>query len=124
MRLRATVQIMKNQLLTTGVWKSLTAAAKDARKPAYVAVAYFGQRTSKLLPLPPNSRLVVDASDGAVKSGQTCPADLMRLQKRGVAIYSYQNLHGKVFVFGDVAFVGSTNVSNRSARILVEAALR
>lgn len=115
---------MRSKLVTAGVWKSLTSTAKAARTPAYVAVAYFGQGASKLLPLPPNSRLVVDASDGAVKSGQTCPVDLRRMQKRGVVIYSAPSLHGKVFVFGNVAFVGSTNVSNRSAGVLIEAALR
>jgi hypothetical protein len=35
------------------------------------------------------SRLVVDASENAVKSGQTHPADLKKLQNRGVVIYSY-----------------------------------
>jgi hypothetical protein len=37
---------------------------------------------------PAGSRLVVDASEGAVKSGQTHPADLKRFQKRGVVINS------------------------------------
>jgi hypothetical protein len=74
---------MTAQFITRGVWKSITASAKAARKPALVAVAYFGQGASKLMPLPAGSRLVVDASEGAVKSGQTLPADLVRIQKRG-----------------------------------------
>jgi phosphatidylserine/phosphatidylglycerophosphate/cardiolipin synthase-like enzyme len=78
---------MTAQFITRGVWKSITASAKAARKPALVAVAYFGQGASKLMRLPAGSRLVVDASEGAVKSGQTHPADLIRLQKRGVVIY-------------------------------------
>ncbi|MEI8152746.1 MAG: phospholipase D family protein [Hyphomicrobiales bacterium] len=114
----------RDQLLTEGIWKTLTAAAKKSRKPAYAAVAYFGQGASKLLPLPPNSRLVVDASDHAVKSGQTCPADLKLLQKRGVIIYSAPNLHAKVYAFNDVAFIGSANVSGRSAGTLIEAMMR
>jgi hypothetical protein len=112
---------MKNEFMTDGVWKVLTSATKRARKPVYVAVAYFGQGASKLLPLPANSRLVVDASDGAVKSGQTCPADLRKLQKRGVIIYSVPNLHAKVYVFDRFAFIGSANVSSRSAGTLIEA---
>jgi PLD-like domain len=67
---------MKIQFVTGGIWKSLTASAKAARKPSLVAVAYFGQGASKLLPLRTGSRLVVDASEGAVKSCQTHPADL------------------------------------------------
>jgi hypothetical protein len=81
---------MKTEFVSKGIWKALTASAKSARKPALVAVAYFGQGASKLLPLPAGSRLVVDASDNAVKSGQTQPSDLKRLQKRGVVIYSFK----------------------------------
>src|SRR6266478_5228908 len=98
---------MTAQFITRGVWKSITASAKAARKPALVAVAYFGQGASKLMPLPAGSRLVIDASEGAVKSGQTHPADLIRLQKRGVVIYSYPLLHAKVYAFDGFAFVGS-----------------
>jgi hypothetical protein len=67
---------------------------------------------------------VVDASDRAVASGQTCPADLIKLVKRGVAVYSVPNLHAKVFVLGRAAFIGSANVSSRSASQLVEAVVR
>jgi hypothetical protein len=114
----------KSQLVTADIWKSITSAAKRARKPAYVAVAYFGQGASKLLPLRRNSRLVVDASDNAVKSGQTHPADLKLLQKHGVIIYSIPNLHAKIYVFDDAAIIGSANASNRSAGTLIESMLR
>ncbi len=115
---------MTAQFITRGVWKSITASAKAARKPALVAVAYFGQGASKLMPLPAGSRLVIDASEGAVKSGQTHPADLIRLQKRGVVIYSYPLLHAKVYAFDGFAFVGSANASNRSAGTLREAVVK
>jgi hypothetical protein len=115
---------MKSEFVSDGVWKRITAAAKKTRKPALVAVAYFAQGASKLLPLRPNSRLVVDASEAAVKSGQTCPSDLKKLQKRGVAIYSYPNLHAKVYAFDGLVFIGSANVSNRSAGTLQEAVVR
>jgi hypothetical protein len=115
---------MKTQFVTRGIWKSLTASAKAARKPALVAVAYFGQGASKLLPLRAGSRLVVDASESAVKSGQTHPADLKKLQKRGVVIYSYPSLHAKVYAFDGFAFVGSANASGRSAGVLTEAVVK
>jgi PLD-like domain len=104
------------------VWPRLTAAAKKNHKPAYVAVAYFGKGASKLLHLPKGSRLVVDASEHAVKAGQTHPADLKRLvTKKDVHVYTIENLHAKVFVFGSTAFVGSANVSRHSSQVLVEA---
>ena len=107
-------------LLTNHIWPTLTAAVKTSPRSA-VAVAYFGQGAAKLLPLPHGSHIAVDASDGAVKSGQTCPAELIKLLKRGVRVYSRKNLHAKIFVLGTKLFVGSANVSQHSAHALREA---
>jgi hypothetical protein len=85
-----------------------------------VAVAYFGQGASKLLPLPPHSRLVVDASDRAVSSGQTSPADLKKMQRHGVIVYSLPYLHAKIYAFDKIAFIGSANASNNAANTLIE----
>ena len=115
---------MNTVLVTQDIWPQLTKAASGARQRCAVAVAYFGAGASRLLPLSKGSRLVVDASERAVASGQTCPGDLSKLVERGVAIYSVPNLHAKVFVLGKTAYVGSTNVSSRSASQLVEAVLR
>jgi hypothetical protein len=112
---------VSSQLITVGIWKQLTRAAKKSRRPSVVAVAYFGKGASKLLPLRTGSRLVVDASEAAVKGGQTCPSELETLTQRGVRVFSIPNLHAKLFVFGNRAFIGSTNASNRSANTLVEA---
>jgi len=114
---------MSAKLITSKIWQIISAAAKGTKRPAHVAVAYFGNGAAKLLPLPKGSRLVVDASIPRVKSGLTCPAELKKLHKKGVLIYSVQNLHAKLFVFGSKAFVGSTNVSNNSAGTLVEAVI-
>lgn len=115
---------MSTEFLAETLWPELKKTARASRQRCAVAVAYFGKGASKLLPLPKGSRLVVDASEGAVKSGQTCPADLLAMTKRGIRVYSITNLHAKVFVLGRVAFVGSANVSNRSAGTLIEAAVR
>ncbi len=115
---------MSTAFITAGLWPEITRAAKASRARCSVAVAYFGQGAARLLPLARGSRLVVDASEGAVKSGQTCPADLLAMVKRGVRVFSVPNLHAKVFVLGRVAFIGSANVSRRSAGTLIEAALR
>ena len=112
---------MSSQLVTENVWRALTTATRRSSQPAAVAVAYFGQGAAKLLPLPPRSRLVVDASEAAVKSGQTCPEELQKLIKKDVRVYSIPNLHAKVFAMGRKAYVGSANVSQNSASTLVEA---
>lgn len=115
---------MSTTFVSQNIWSQLTKAVSDSRKPCAVAVAYFGAGASRLLPLVRNSRLVVDASERAVASGQTCPADLITLVERGIAVYSVPNLHAKVFALGNAAFIGSTNVSGRSASQLVEAVVR
>jgi hypothetical protein len=115
---------MSTVFVTQDIWPELSKAVGRAKKRCIVAVAYFGAGASRLLPLEKGSRLVVDASERAVASGQTCPADLLKLVKRGVAVCSVPNLHAKVFVLGKTAYVGSTNVSSRSASQLVEAVLR
>lgn len=115
---------MTTIFLCNDIWSRLTKGARGSRQRCAVAVAYFGAGASRLLPLPKGSRLVVDASERAVRSGQTCPADLLKQVKRGVAVYSVTNLHAKVFVLGRAAYIGSTNISNRSAAHLIEAVVR
>ena len=115
---------MASKLLTSNIWKELTASAKRHCKNSFAAVAYFGKGASKMLPLKKGSSLVVDASEHSVKSGQTSPTELLQLYKQGVKIYSYSNLHAKVFVFGNDLFIGSTNVSSRSSNLLQEAVFK
>ena len=112
---------MTTELITQGVWRRLTAAAKKTHRPSLVAVAYFGKNAGGLLPLRRGSRLVVDASEAAVSSGQTCPTDLKKY--KGVRIFSVQNLHAKLFVLGSRAYIGSANASHHSAGTMLEAVI-
>lgn len=114
---------MKTEFIEHGIWPRLTNAAKACRGPAAVAVAYFSKGAATLLPLAKGSRLVVDASLATVKAGATCPADLLRLQKKGVLVFSVRNLHAKVYVFGKSTFIGSANAS-RHSKLLKEAIIR
>src|ERR1700692_1597824 len=115
---------MTSAFISKGVWHELTKTVRASGPRCFAAVAYFGAGGSRRLPLPSGSSLVVDASDRAGGCGQTCPADLQKLIDRGVTVYSVPNLHAKVFVVGRTAFVGSTNVSTRSADQLLEAVIR
>jgi|ERR1017187_265865 hypothetical protein len=109
------------KLLTDEPWKAITRAVRKSPGKCRVAVAYFGRAASKLLPLRRSSVLVIDFSEGAVRAGQVCPNEVLRLLRRGVEVHSVTNLHAKVFVVGKAVFVGSTNVSQSSANTLVEA---
>ncbi|RWO38190.1 MAG: hypothetical protein EOS11_25250 [Mesorhizobium sp.] len=112
-----------SNLITQSPWGLISAAARQAKKPSHVAVAYLGQSGDRLLPLLKGSRLVVDASLPAVRAGITYPGALQKLQKRGVRIFVAPLLHSKVFAFDQVGFVGSTNASTRSQLYLLEATL-
>jgi hypothetical protein len=107
--------------LVVDPWARITATCRRSRGD--VAVAYVGQGASRLLPLRPGSRLVVDASEAAVRAGQTDPRELLKYVRKGVDVFSQPRLHAKVFAFDGVAFVGSPNVSSRSAEHLVEVAM-
>jgi len=110
-------------LVTTSPWDRIQTLVNKQPGRCHVAVAYFGSGASKLLPLKAGSVLVIDMSERAVKSGQTKPSEVAKLLKNGVEVHSVENLHAKVFVAGNRALVGSTNVSFTSATGLVEALL-
>lgn len=114
---------MSARLLHEQPLKEVRRAVRRSKRPALAAVAYFGKHGGTLLPLKRGSRLVVDASEHAVKSGQTHPNSLLALQQAGVRVYSASHLHAKVVVVGNRAFVGSANVSRRSESVLLEAVL-
>jgi hypothetical protein len=113
---------MTTQFLQSRLWSKIHALAKQANR-RYVAVAYLGKGATDLLPMRRGDVLVVDSSLAAVRAGQTNPIEIGKHIKEGVAVYSYSNLHAKVFVFDDKAIIGSTNVSHNSRDNLVEAAM-
>ncbi len=64
--------------------------------------------------------LITDASERAVRSGQTDAKLLRKLHGEGVIIYNREGLHSKVALFGKHAVVGSANMS---ASGLIEASV-
>ena len=67
--------------------------------------------------------LIVDASIDKIKGGLTAAKVLDRASKRGAEIFSFTNLHAKVYVFGGTAVIGSSNTSKSSTDTLLEAAV-
>lgn len=112
---------MTTTFLSEGVWPEISKSAK--KNVGQVAVAYLGKNAQRILPLRSGSLLVVDASEGAVKSGQTSPMELRGFLDRGVEIYTARGLHAKVFVFGRRAIIGSSNATTNSSSTLIEAAV-
>jgi len=114
---------MKPGILTENIWQGITEAVKANPSECLASVAFFATGAADMLPFNEGSILVVNASEGVVKSGQTNPLELIKLLKRKVRIFSCDNLHAKIFVRGSTMYIGSANVSNNSATGLQEAML-
>jgi hypothetical protein len=67
--------------------------------------------------------LVCDATDQAIKAGQTDAQTLKGFFRDGAKLFSCQDLHAKVMVSGDITVVGSANLSSSAETTLVEALL-
>ncbi len=104
------------------LWPRITKLSKAAGSRR-VAVAYLARGASKLLTLGEDDVLVVDMGDASVKTGRTDPQEVLSYLKKGVRVFSIENLHAKVFVLGRHVIVGSSNVSGHSRDNLVEAAI-
>jgi hypothetical protein len=112
---------MATQLLTNTIWARLRQLAKRRRRRAWVAVPFVGAGAIDRLPLRDGDVLVTRFDPATIRAGQVDPREIAAYIKRGVEVHAVSNLHAKVFVFGRVAIVGSTNVSGTSEEQLVEA---
>ena len=108
-----------NELLSFGLWPRIRKFAKRARRMS-AAVAYVTD--DRYLKFSEGDILVTDASDEAIKSGQTSVSVLKAALKRRARIASVSGLHSKVYVFDRYAVIGSANLSKESER-RTEAAL-
>ncbi len=108
-----------NRLLTDNIWQQLKSALPNGKKLA--ALAYVS--TDRYCSFKKGDALVCDASESAIKSGQTSAAALAKFYRAGAEIYSYENLHAKVLVIGQKVLIGSCNLSASSANTLRELAL-
>ena len=107
-------------LVNEALWKEINLRVKSA-KSVHAAVAYFTQ--AKLLPLKKGDRLVVNLSPQTLKAGSTDPSELEKLVRRGVRVFSRNNLHSKIIITDDGVIVGSANISKSSESTLDEAAI-
>jgi hypothetical protein len=107
------------KVLSPDLWKTVKIQARKAQQRK-VAIAYV---TSDLIGFRKGDVIVLDASTQAIASGQTDAHLLRKLQQDQVRIYNCTDLHAKVMLLGDVAVIGSGNLSNSSANNLVEVAV-
>ncbi len=107
-------------ILTGDIWRQVAQKAGTAKRQL-MAVAYVSSGTH--LRLRNNDLLICDASDHAIKTGETSAQLLRTLFNKGVELRSRPDLHAKVGVFGCCALIGSCNLSVSSEERLTELAL-
>ena len=108
-----------NELLCDDLWPTIRLLTQKATVRR-AAVAYV--TSDEIVRFTEGDLLVTDASDHAIAAGQTSARLLQNALTRKVRLYSLPGLHAKVMVLGDTVVIGSANISNSSARDLVEAA--
>jgi hypothetical protein len=104
-------------------WSEITKALKGAKKRRIAVTAYLQTGAREMLPLKSGDMLVVNASEMNVRSGSTNPSEIEKFRKNRVKCYSVADLHAKVYVADDRAFVGSANATTNSLTVLAEACL-
>lgn len=100
-----------NELLSSGLWPRIRKLAEKAKRKS-AAVAYVTD--DRYLKFKEGDILVTDASDEAIKTGQTSVSVLKAALKRKATIASIPGLHAKVYVFDNKAVIGSANLSRES----------
>jgi hypothetical protein len=110
--------MMSSFVVADAVWETIgDLASKGGEKKA--AVSYV--TSDVVVKFRKGDLLVVDATDDAVRAGQTSAPVLRRAVMRGAQVVSVPRLHAKVMVFDRVALIGSANISVHSASQLIEA---
>jgi hypothetical protein len=108
-----------NELRSDNLWATIKRLAKKSSAKR-AAVAYV--TSEKFVKFDEGDVLITDAGDHAIATGLTNAKVLARAFKRGAQLYSLPGLHTKVLLVGGTAVIGSANLSEASAKTLVEAA--
>jgi hypothetical protein len=110
-------------LANEDTWHQLKAISRNRNHPLYVAVPFLGSGGGKLVHLKRGDVLVVALTLANARNGTVCPAEIQRLQSKGVRVFLWDRLHAKVLLCGGKAIVGSANLSHGSVARLDEAAI-
>lgn len=106
----------QTRFIADNPWQLITKLSQKSKGGNFVAVPFLHSEATSILPLKPGDTLKVNIMSGGVH-----PEELRKYQKNKVSLYTCPNLHAKVFVLGETAVVGSTNVSKSSRDVLHEA---
>jgi hypothetical protein len=107
------------QFLTGDIWNQVNKhLAKKQKKIACIAYV-----TSDNLELTKGDTLICDASDYSIKFGMTSAKVLDIYFKKGIKLYSNQDLHSKLLLTDSFLVIDSANLSKSSAETLTESSV-
>jgi hypothetical protein len=107
-------------IITGRIWSQVKEVI-DSQASKTAAVAYVSKGTP--ISFGDGDTLICDATDQAIRSGQTDADTLRDFLRNGAKLFSCENLHAKVIVSGDVTVIGSANLSASAETVLIEASL-
>lgn len=107
------------QFLTGDIWKEVNKHLTKRQKKI-ACIAYV---TSDKLELTKGDTLICDSSIYSIKFGETSAKTIETYFKRGVKIYSNQQLHSKILLTDNFLVIGSANLSKSSAEKLTESSV-
>lgn len=99
------------RIITNNVWTQVERLLKKGSSKT-AAIAYVSKGTP--LSFGDGDVLVCDASDAAIKSGETDAITLRRFLNDGAELHSCPNLHAKMLISGNSVVIGSANLSTSS----------
>lgn len=114
---------MEQFLCGKELWTTLMQLSKDCRSRQMIAVPYIGKDSSSVLTLRKNDVLLCALTEQNSKAGNIYPAEIRHLQNQGVRVYQRDNLHAKIYLFGNKVVICSANLSSSSKNRLDEAGL-
>ena len=108
------------RLLLGTLWTEIGRLSQSARR-VEAAIAYV--TSDSHLKMGKGDLLVVNASEGAIRSGETSARVLWKFHRRGVSLFCAPSLHAKMVLVDQRVVIGSANASLSSASALDEAAI-
>ena len=108
------------RFVTENVWSHIGRLIQNGDRK-FAAIAYVSSKTP--LSFGQGDVLICDASDNAIRCGETDAKTLRKFLRNGATIYSCDCLHAKTLISGNLVVVGSANLSSASENLLLEACL-
>jgi len=108
------------KIMTDNIWHQIATLAKKSSKKL-AALAYVS--SSEFVSFKKGDILICDASEQAIRSGETSATVLSKFYNAGAQIYSCPYLHAKVLICDKNVLIGSCNLSLSSAQVLRELAV-